>query len=448
MVNQANNFKDQADKDKYLDAAARFRLPYWDPIMPRNERAPGERLDTVWGLPQLFKQKDVFVRTPASPKDFTQIENPMYCFKFPTKDEWKENRQTPRKKLNMPNNFNQEETVRTPGKDGKTDNNFLNQVIQRQASSLATKMWKMLNPNEFDVSVRTKAKIMVNELRPWNSFANDTVFSANVGEERFATVSVESWHDGIHNMIGTGQVRDVTGQMGNARFAGFEPMFWMHHCNIDRLLSLYQALYGRNVGSEQVRNELFPFMKNLERKCFTSADDAVKNYWSPGFGVPGSQDVDTKIVQNTVKQYLTDTYYWATNNADGKNALPNWPKNLSGSEALHGTKAKTVATPHLELRALKLEAAQPLLVAREIPLEAEMTPEHQDTPIKATQVMEHAAAVNDTLPDKVITAPEIESKPVMQIWDAHIKVRKFAFDGSFNVHVFIGWVKDDRRSVS
>src|SRR4051794_6699718 len=40
--------------------------------------------------------------------------------------------------------------------------------------------------------------------------------------------SLEGIHNTYHNLIGYG------GHMNDPRFAAFDPVFWLHHCNIDR----------------------------------------------------------------------------------------------------------------------------------------------------------------------------------------------------------------------
>ena len=446
MVSQASQFTDPADKAKYLDAAARFRLPYWDPIMPRNKVAAGKDVTTMWGLPQLFNATTVFLKTPSSPKKFVPKDNPMYSFAFPQEDDWKAPRTTLRKKLVMPGQYNQKQTTRTPNKDGTTDNQYLDLGIQRNANNLASKIWQMLNPDEVD---RNGAQILVNQERPWTTFANDQVSFFESGEKMIATVSLESWHNSIHGLIGTGQLgrmKGPQGQMGNPAFAGFEPMFYMHHCNIDRLLSLYQALFGKNVGSAQASDELLPFVKSVDngkRKCYNSTDPLVKDYWTAGFATPGVQQLATAAVRQKAKEYLTTTYYWASQKTVVEGALSGWPKNLTGSEALHGDSATPVPTSRVTISAIAGHGSlQPTLVKRQILLHTDAPPGPQDTPIAVDQVMQVAKSVNDALPHNVITATAAEG--VIHAWDAHIRVRKYAFDGSFNVHIFIGWVKNEQ----
>ena len=100
MVKQANACPNENERKVYLDAAARFRLPYWDIIMPRNEEQttppPGKnKLDprAIWGCPEILKAKTVFVKLPngdpnESKDGFWTINNPLALFTFPNDQEY------------------------------------------------------------------------------------------------------------------------------------------------------------------------------------------------------------------------------------------------------------------------------------------------------------------------------------------------------------------------
>ena len=97
MVKQANLYEGN-DKTVYLDAAARFRLPYWDLIMPRNKLskpAPEKESDpaSIWGCPEILKARKVFVKLPKGDPakvkgGFWEIDNPLAYFTFPDGEEF------------------------------------------------------------------------------------------------------------------------------------------------------------------------------------------------------------------------------------------------------------------------------------------------------------------------------------------------------------------------
>ena len=104
MVRLANAFQDKNEKQSYLDAAARFRLPYWDIIMPRNdEQTEPPRGQTkidptaIWGCPEILKAKSVYVKLPDGDPDkkkdgFWTIDNPLATFKFPKAAEYQDSK--------------------------------------------------------------------------------------------------------------------------------------------------------------------------------------------------------------------------------------------------------------------------------------------------------------------------------------------------------------------
>ena len=110
MLIQADKY-DAANKAKYRAAAERFRLPYFDPIMPRY-KWDGKNLQDVWGVPEILRTENVWVRTFDKPEELTTMPNPLYSFVFPTSDEYQK---SGRKRLIMdPREYNQQKTIRAP----------------------------------------------------------------------------------------------------------------------------------------------------------------------------------------------------------------------------------------------------------------------------------------------------------------------------------------------
>ena len=91
----------------------------------------------------------------------------------------------------------------------------------------------MLNPDEKQKargSGNEKIEILINKERSWHSFANDRATEDVINGNSFATVSLESFHNGIHVLLGTGRnlkgdlVPEISrsgfqGHMGNPKFA-------------------------------------------------------------------------------------------------------------------------------------------------------------------------------------------------------------------------------------
>ena len=68
-------------------------------------------------------------------------------------------------------------------------------------------------------------------------------------------------HDGIHVWVG-----GIGGDMASVPFATWDPIFWSHHCMIDRLWWLWQLRHGiNNIPSELLDQELSPFPFTVRR---------------------------------------------------------------------------------------------------------------------------------------------------------------------------------------
>lgn len=99
MAQIADQYPVEQERKVYQAAVARFRLPFWDLIMPRNKYVENKRVSAVWGTPAILAAKNVYVKfpkpTPKADRGFDIIANPLYTFTLPTPDE----RMTANKKL-------------------------------------------------------------------------------------------------------------------------------------------------------------------------------------------------------------------------------------------------------------------------------------------------------------------------------------------------------------
>jgi tyrosinase len=50
---------------------------------------------------------------------------------------------------------------------------------------------------------------------------------------------LQEFHDYIHGWVG--------GSMGSIAIAAFDPIFWAHHCNVDRIWAIWQTKHGNNL---------------------------------------------------------------------------------------------------------------------------------------------------------------------------------------------------------
>ena len=65
----------------------------------------------------------------------------------------------------------------------------------------------------------------------------------NLSQFNDFSTQLEGYHDGIHGWTG-GNNGQVGGDMGTVSTAAWDPIFWSHHCMIDRLWYLWQTRHG------------------------------------------------------------------------------------------------------------------------------------------------------------------------------------------------------------
>jgi len=75
--------------------------------------------------------------------------------------------------------------------------------------------------------------------------------------------ALQDIHNGIHGWTGGFTFengRPVGGDMGSVATAAFDPIFWSHHCMIDRIWHLWQLKNGiNNIPAEYMSQILTPF---------------------------------------------------------------------------------------------------------------------------------------------------------------------------------------------
>jgi tyrosinase len=180
------------DGDDWKQAAKELRQPYWD--WAKNSVPP----------PQVVQQKRVTI--VGSDGYRTVVDNPLYRYTFDPIDR------------SFPGPYcHWQTTLRHPTSRESTavDNVLeLEQSLRREQQSLTDDVY-----------------IMLTEIHDWPGFSNHTTTQAESKGN-----SLESIHDKIHVLVGG------AGQMGDPAVAGFDPIFFLHHANVDRLLSLWAAL--------------------------------------------------------------------------------------------------------------------------------------------------------------------------------------------------------------
>lgn len=185
------------------NAARNFRIPYWDWAAPNCAGCKP--------FPSLITSFTIDITLDGRTR--TLSPNPLFRYTFNDSPQsrandmvfspftvWAQTERSPTNGLNT---------------DSVSNNAASSQAIANNQASLRSRIYNLLTnyPN-------------------FNSFSNE---AANPGGN---SDSLESVHDQIHSLTGGG------GDMTYLDYSAFDPVFWLHHANVDRFYALWQNIYG------------------------------------------------------------------------------------------------------------------------------------------------------------------------------------------------------------
>ena len=234
-------------------------MPYWDWAQD-----PGNNQPTV---PTLIRDQSVTVTKPSGQ---VSIANPLYSYSW--------GQSLPNEMGGGPWN-NWPITLRRPvANPTRSNNNEMN--------------------GRFDsmrISLRDRVFALFASKQSWG-YATTSQIGVRTDLSGSGVDSFESVHDAIHNTAGG----ETGGHMYYLDVSSFDPIFWLHHTNIDRLMTMYQYIVpdtyvaNGNINRPMAQwNEgeaknggtpLKPFTKSTYGDYFTSADvreTRVLGYYYP-----------------------------------------------------------------------------------------------------------------------------------------------------------------------
>ncbi|KAI0770097.1 photo-regulated tyrosinase [Fomes fomentarius] len=365
------------DKEGWKKAAADLRQPFWD--WATNSVPPAE----------VISEKQVTITGPDGKSH--RVDNPLYHYRFhpiePTFSEPYSNWST---------------TFRHPTSldaNAQDDINKLKRTLRAEQGDITSKTYNLLT-----------------RVRTWPAFSNHSVEDGGSSSN-----SLEAIHDGIHVDVGG------NGHMADPAVAGFDPIFFLHHCQVDRLLSLWSALNPGVWVNESVEGD-------------------------GTFTIPAGATVDKNTPLTPF--WNTQDTFWTSANSTG--AVPtqlgySYPEfnglDLGNQEAVRTRIARIVNQLYGgRSRQSMLSPVVNLAAAPQQPVAAESAV----TPSAALATSEaHAKAVSkgddDDEPDVSVTIADEGSGSSGGIWDwtARIHVKKYAVGSSFSVLLFLGEVPEN-----
>ncbi|KAF2106373.1 hypothetical protein BDV96DRAFT_333833 [Lophiotrema nucula] len=252
-----------SQRARWTAARQTLRLPYWDwAVAPPS----GES-----NMPTLLRDPTVSVTKPSGK---VTINNPLYSYSFGSS--------LPSEMGGGPWN-NWPITLRRPvSNPTRSNNNEVSSMLQSMRTNLRDRVYYLFI---------SKAS--------WGYVSSEQIGART---EIASVDSFESVHDAIHTTVGG----DSGGTMYYLDYSAFDPAFWLHHVNIDRLLAMYQ----KNSPNTWVANS------NINRPMAQWNQGEAKNANSPLKPFPKTTKGDY-YTSNDIKDTLLLGYYYADAQSTG-----------------------------------------------------------------------------------------------------------------------------------
>ncbi|KAM5453958.1 putative tyrosinase [Microsporum audouinii] len=255
---------------QYVTAAKTLRIPYWDwasnPEVPRSMTTSKININTPSGM--------------------QEIDNPLYQYKFDP---------SVQKGFPAADSFTSlSHSTRYPDGNGESQNDRATRAMRSNGASLRSSIYQLLS-GESDYST----------------------FSTQALPDRDGYNNVETVHGYVHSLVG-GQ-----GHMTYVPWSAYDPIFWLHHANVDRLIALWQAIYPDSYvqpipnrgGSyitqpgtiEDGNSPLYPFHAN-ENTYYTA--NTARHTRTFGYTYPEVEDwgVSKADLETNVRRHVNELY--------------------------------------------------------------------------------------------------------------------------------------------
>ncbi|KAI1382190.1 Di-copper centre-containing protein [Hypoxylon crocopeplum] len=353
--------------DRFQEAASTFRIPYWDwaAVPPEGDSVLPL---SVGGSPTVNISGPNGIQSISNPL-FSYVFSPFNASTFPDfpYNTWRETKRAPRP-LNSPN--------------ATSNNSFVAHALDNHLPSFQQRLYNL-----------------------FTNYPNYTTFSneAWVPSDNNGTYdSIESLHDVIHTVGG-----GVYGHLAIIAYSGFDPLFWLHHTNVDRIFTIWQALY----------NDSYVVPQSAVYSSHTT---------SPG-EFEDSQTALTPFFSN-------ETHFWTSDAVRDHQTF-----GYTYAEVANKSRAEVVAT----INQLYGNFSPASMFTR--PTGSQRQASRQDMRLSQELHTTHGLSWNS----QTSTRPPLDkifSGDKYREWIANVRVSKHAMGGSFSIHLFLGEVPPDPLS--
>ncbi|KAF9044148.1 tyrosinase [Panaeolus papilionaceus] len=364
----------------WVAAANALRQPYWD--WARNATPP----------PEVISLTQVPITGPNGTR--ITVNNPLVAYRFHPID-----RSFPRPYSSWPTTLRQPTSTRP---DAQANVTRLRRVLQSAQSDITQSTYSMLT-----------------RVRTWPAFASHTV-----GDGGSSSNSIEAVHDSIHVYVGG------NGHMSDPSVAAFDPIFFLHHANVDRMISLWSAINpGVWISNGDSQDGSF----TLPPEIPVDATTALTPFWNgPSSFWNSSATTDTTKLGYTYPEFvgldLGNTS--AVRTAIGRAVNRLYGGVFSGFETVSPQPAAEAE------KAVEAEAVAPAAAAAP---EAEVANQKPFAAFAERSVPRSAPRHNPASSHHAVAAPNCG----LWDWTARVEFKKYELGTSFSVLLFLGSVPED-----
>jgi len=421
------------DTEDWKQAATNLRQPYWDWAV--NAIPPSEVIS------------DTQVTIIGTDGNQALVDNPLYHYIFNPIDP------------SFPQPYSGwQTTLRQPTSqdpDATDDITLLKRILASEQSHIRDSTYNLLT-----------------RVHTWPAFSNHTV-----GDGGSSSNSLEAIHDGIHV--------DVGGDMSDPSVAAFDPIFFLHHCNVDRFLSLWSALnpgvwvspgIAEDGGSFTTPPDA-PYDQTTDLTPFWNADtsfwasSAVTDTSKLGYSYPEFNGLDltnTDATKTAIGNIVNQLYGNSRNSfaASSFVAVPQSQK-VSAASSTHTRSldpTKTVSASHSPPPAqhhsllsqiaerMHIHSSSPAvehsraLPASHNPATSQQHPSPHPTEQSQTVPASHSSEHSEQHPLSFVVE-QSSAPPDRGLWEwtARVEFKKYELGSSFSVLIFLGSVPENPR---
>ncbi|KAB8229895.1 uncharacterized protein BDW43DRAFT_302840 [Aspergillus alliaceus] len=270
MVNEIIPKYPEENQSLLRTAADTWRMPYWD-------------WSTKPQIPSLATQPELQISVLD---ELETISNPLYQFRMPNgKDmasEGVEDVHLSGEKAVL-SYGSCIATSRRPSEHQRAfeSTTWIHEAVNAAESNRYLAQPKSINEKIYGTGTEAVYRLLTYPL-DYHQFS--TMASNNSDAQAWTSPSIESINNNIHWLVG-----GEGGHMSQPAVAAFDPIFWLHYCNIDRLWAIYQELNpDRSLeGCSEHKEPLQPFHKDEQGTIWMAHD--TRDFRGLGYTYPELQ---------------------------------------------------------------------------------------------------------------------------------------------------------------